>query len=142
MSISEQWPPSLPVVQVRIARPTDRLEEVVAFYHDGIGLSVIDSFENHAGYTGVMLGLPGTHYHLEFTHHEAGSDCPAPSKDNLLVFYFSARNEMERVVEKLHAMEYPSVAPENPYWSADRSVTIADPDGWRVVFRLLPTSKE
>ena len=137
MSISEHWSPALPVVQLRIARPTDRLEEVVAFYRDGIGLSVIDSFQNHAGYSGVMLGLPGTRYHLEFTHHEAGSDCPAPSKDNLLVFYLSARNEMERVVEKLHAMGYPSVAPENPYWSAAHSVTIADPDGWRIVFMLL-----
>lgn len=141
MSISEQWSPEFPVIQVRIARPTDRLEAVVAFYRDGIGLSIIDSFQDHAGYSGVMLGLPGTRYHLEFTHHEAGSDCPAPSKDNLLVFYLSARNEMERVVEKLNAMGYPSVAPENPYWGAARSVTIEDPDGWRVVFMLLPEGK-
>lgn len=138
MTTSEQWPPEFPVVRVRVARPTDRLEEIIAFYRDGIGLSIIDTFQDHAGYSGVMLGLPGISYHLEFTHHEAGSDCPAPSKDNLLVFYLSERREMNRVVEKLHALGYPSVAPENPYWSADRSVTIADPDGWRVVFTLTP----
>jgi len=138
MTFPEQWPPELPVVRVRVARPTDRLEEVVAFYRDGIGLPVIGSFEGHAGYSGVMLGLPGTSYHLEFTHYEAGSDCPAPSKDNLLVFYLSERKAMDRLVERLSAMGYPSVPPENPYWSPDRSVTIEDPDGWRVVFMLIP----
>ena len=119
---------------MRVARPTDRLEEVVAFYRDGIGLPVIDSFEGHAGYSGIMLGLPGTSYHLEFTHHQNGSDCPAPSRDNLLVFYLHDRAAMDRVVDRLRSMGYPPVPPENPYWSADGMVTIEDPDAWRVVF--------
>jgi catechol 2,3-dioxygenase-like lactoylglutathione lyase family enzyme len=140
MTLSDQWPLELPVVRVRVARPTDRLEEVVAFYRDGIGLPVIGSFKGHAGYSGVILGLPGTSYHLEFTHYEAGSDCPAPSKDNLLVLYLAERKAMDRLVERLRDMGYPSVPPENPYWSADRSVTIEDPDGWRVVLMLLPQS--
>jgi catechol 2,3-dioxygenase-like lactoylglutathione lyase family enzyme len=139
MTCPEQWPPELPVVGVRVARPTDRLEAVVAFYRDGLGLPVIDSFEGHAGYSGVMLGLPGASYHLEFTHHEAGSDCPAPSKDKLLVLYLSERTAMERHLERLSAMGYPSVPPENPYWGAERSVTIEDPDGWRVVLMLMST---
>jgi hypothetical protein len=45
---------------------------------------------------------------------------------------------MDRIVERLSAMGYPSVPPENPYWSADRSATIEDPDGWRVVFMQIP----
>ncbi len=141
MTISEQWPIALPVVAVRVARPTDRLEAVVAFYRDGLGLPVIDSFEGHAGYSGVMLGLPGTSYHLEFTHHEAGSDCPAPSKDNLLVLYLSERTAIERLVDRLRTRGYPGVPPENPYWSLERSVTIEDPDGWRVVLMLMETSE-
>jgi len=72
------------VTQVRIARPTDRLEEVVAFYRDGLGLPELTRFKDHAGYDGVMLGLPGSDYHLEFTSHADGSPCPAPSIDNLL----------------------------------------------------------
>ncbi|QBD81410.1 VOC family protein [Ktedonosporobacter rubrisoli] len=132
--LSEQWPAELPVSRVRVARPTDRLDEVVAFYRDGVGLSVIGSFEGHAGYTGVLLGLPGIHYHLEFTHHENGSDCQAPSKDNLLVFYLHDRTAIERVAGRLGKMGYPSVPPENPYWSEHQAVTIEDPDGWRVVF--------
>src|SRR5215208_4513387 len=67
--------------------PTDRLAEVVRFYRDALGLEQITSFEKHAGYDGVMLALPGRRDHLEFTHYASGSPCPAPTKDNLLVFY-------------------------------------------------------
>lgn len=140
MTSSQQWPEELPVVAVRVARPTDRLAAVVAFYRDGLGLPVIDSFEGHTGYSGVLLGLPGTSSHLEFTHHEAGSDCPAPSKDHLLVLYLSEITAMERLVERLRALGYPPVPSENPYWSAGRSVTIEDPDRWRVVVMLMETS--
>ena len=132
----EQWPANLPVVRVRVARPTDRFEQVIAFYRDGIGLRVLETFEG-AGYTGALLGLPGVDYHLEFTHHEKGSDCPAPSKDNLLVLYMHDRAAMNRIVERLGTMDYPPVEPENPYWSADRAVTVEDPDGWRVVLMII-----
>jgi catechol 2,3-dioxygenase-like lactoylglutathione lyase family enzyme len=138
--MAEAWPADLPVARVRVARPTDRLAEVVAFYRDGIGLRVISSFEGHAGYSGVMLGLPGASYHLEFTHHEDGSDCPAPSRDNLLVFYMSDRAAMDRVVERLGSMGYPPAPPENPFWDTDDTVTIEDPDAWRVVFTYIAPS--
>lgn len=128
------------MARVRVARPTDRLEDVVTFYRDGVGLRVIDSFAGHAGYSGVMLGLPGTGFHLEFTHHEDGSDCPAPSHDNLLVFYLRDRAAVDRVVERLEAMGYAPIEPENPYWSGIGAVTIEDPDGWRVVFAHLEES--
>ena len=62
-----------PVAAVRFARPTDRLEDVLRFYEEGLGLRRIDSFEDHAGYSGVMLGLPGEEVHLELTTHEEGS---------------------------------------------------------------------
>ena len=131
-SSRQGWPNELPAVQVRVARPTDRLAEVVRFYRDGLGLREIGSFTAHAGYSGVMLGLPGRDYHLEFTEHEHGSPCPAPTKDNLLVFYIPDAAVIERLVARLGAMGYPPVPPENPYWQA-KGVTIEDPDGWRVV---------
>jgi catechol 2,3-dioxygenase-like lactoylglutathione lyase family enzyme len=132
-----QWPESLFVVQVRIARPTSRLKEVVRFYHDGLGLKVIGSFEEHTGYSGIMLGLPGRDYHLEFTSHESGSHCPAPTKDNLLVFYIPDHQAILHLVEHLEAMGYFPVEPENPYWK-EFGTTFEDPDGWRVV--LMNTS--
>ena len=94
------WPQDLAVAQVRVARPTDKLKEVVHFYRDGIGLPQIGSFEGHAGYSGVMLGLPGRGYHLEFTQQEEGSPCPAPTRDNP-VFYVQDKEGIERVVTRL-----------------------------------------
>ena len=130
--MADEWPEDFPVVQVRVARPTDRLEAVVRFYRDGLGLRVLGSFEGHAGYDGVMLGLPGARFHLEFTRHAAGSPCPAPSKDNLLVLYVEDRAALAGKVERLRALGCEPVEPENPYW-AEKGFTFEDPDGWRVV---------
>ncbi|MEH7281737.1 VOC family protein, partial [Bacillus toyonensis] len=49
-------------VQFRIARPTDKFEEVISFYETGLGLKRIGEFHNHEGYDGVMFGLPGEEY--------------------------------------------------------------------------------
>ncbi|ALC91256.1 hypothetical protein AM500_16745 [Bacillus sp. FJAT-18017] len=132
--MSKFWSESLPVVQFRIARPTDQLDKVVAFYRDGIGLKVIGSFKQHDGYDGVMLGLPDANYHLEFTQHEKGSPCPAPTEDNLLVFYIPDKAERDEIAARLNEMGYLPVEPENPYWK-NAGVTIADPDGWRIVLQ-------
>lgn len=126
------WPSTLPVTQVRIARPTDQLNEVRRFYAEGIGLPVVGGFTGHDGYDGLMLGLPGVPYHLEFTQHESGSPCPAPTADNLLVLYIPDKPAIDRIVARLGAMGYHPAEPENKYWAA-RGVTIPDPDGWRVV---------
>lgn len=135
--MKESWPEVLPVAQVRFARPTDKLQEVVRFYCQGLGLCRLGGFENHNGYDGVMVGLPGLGYHLEFTQHQHGSPCPAPTKDNLLVLYIPDTQSINTVVERLESMGYPAVEPENPYWKAKGATTIEDPDGWRLV--LMPT---
>ncbi len=115
-------------MQVRIARQTARLEAVVTFYRDGLGLTEIDRFTGHDGYTGVMLDLPGTNAHLEFTS-TAHSDAPAPHPESLIVLYTGSRAETERLLVHAGATVVPSA---NPYW--DRvGVTIVDPDGFRVV---------
>ncbi|MCA1556978.1 MAG: VOC family protein, partial [Acidobacteria bacterium] len=46
--MSDEWPKDLPVAQVRVARPTSRLKEVIEFYRDGLGLKEIGSFTGHA----------------------------------------------------------------------------------------------
>lgn len=132
--MKKKWSENLPVVQFRIARPTDQLEKVVEFYRDGVGLKVVGSFDKHDGYDGVMLGLPEVGYHLEFTQHEHGSPCPAPTEDNLLVFYIPDLEVRDTIVKRLNTMGYPEVEPENPYWK-NAGVTIEDPDGWRIVLQ-------
>jgi ribosomal protein S18 acetylase RimI-like enzyme len=122
-----------PIRQVRVARPTDRLDEVVGFYRDGLGLPELGRFAGHAGYRGVLLGLPGPGRHLEFTQHDEGSPCPAPTRDNLLVLYLGDRAAVGRVAAGLAERGHRPVVAENPYWTAHEAVTVADPDGWRVV---------
>ncbi|MEC3884258.1 VOC family protein [Halobacillus litoralis] len=118
--------------QIRMARPTDQFEKVIDFYESGLGLERLTDFSGHRGYEGVVYGLPGLPYHLEFTRHEAGSPCPAPTKDNLLVFYIENRDEVLNTAERLQDMGYKEVESENPYWK-EKGITIEDPDGWRVV---------
>ena len=131
---------NFPYTQIRIARPTDRLDKVIDFYKNGLGLQQIGGFEGHDGYSGVMLGLPDESYHLEFTQHASGSACPAPTKDNLLVFYFADAPTRDEVATRLAGMGYPEVEPENPYWKT-HGITIEDPDGWRIVLMKIKSFK-
>lgn len=119
---------------LRVARPTDDLDALVAFYRDGLGLDVLAAFRDHDGFDGVVLGRPGAGYHLEFTHrpgHRAGG---APSGEHLLVFYLPDEEAWRAAVERLERFGGRPVTAENPYWDR-RGRTFADPDGYRVVLQ-------
>ncbi|AST91406.1 hypothetical protein BC6307_08985 [Sutcliffiella cohnii] len=132
VKIKEKWNERLPVHQLRIARPTDKWEEVNSFYGDeGLGLRRIGGF-NKNGYEGVMYGLPSFGVHLEFTRHVNGSPCPAPTEDNLLVLYLSDHEKIDEMIERLNKLGAYEVPPVNPYWDK-QAHTFEDPDGWRVV---------
>jgi catechol 2,3-dioxygenase-like lactoylglutathione lyase family enzyme len=115
-------------MQLRVARHTQRLDELVAFYRDGIGLPEIGSFHDHDGYDGVFLDLPGTGAHLELTTGGAHG-APEPHPESLLVLYLGGEEAVEAVAARLDAEP---VEPANPYW-AEHGLTFEDPDGFRVV---------
>ena len=116
------------VMQVRVARQTGRLPEVVGFYRDGVGLPVVGGFTDHDGYSGVMVDLPGTGAHLEFTATLHGAS-PVAHPEDLLVLYLGSRAAVDAVLARVGGS---TVASANPYW--DRvGVTVTDPDGFRVV---------
>ena len=120
-------------MQLRVARHTDRLDELVRFYRDGLGLFEVGRFEGHDGYDGVFLAVPGSEAHLEFT---SGSvhDAPPPHPETLIVLYLGSRGAVERARERVGAEP---VEAANPYW-ARNGVTLTDPDGFRVV--LVPSA--
>jgi catechol 2,3-dioxygenase-like lactoylglutathione lyase family enzyme len=119
---------------LRVARPTDHLDEVIRFYTEGVGLMVLGSFLDHEGFDGVMLGLPDASYHLEFTRKRGHTAGRAPTQDNLLVFYVSDKQEWLQATARMSAAGYQPVPSFNPYW--DRSgQTYEDPDGYRVVIQ-------
>lgn len=124
--------PSLKGAVLRVARPTDRLDAVVRFYRDGLGLEALASFQDHAGFDGVILGHPGAPYHLEFTRRRGHAAGDAPTEDDLLVFYLPDGAEWRAAVERLKTAGHAPVPAFNPYWDK-RGVTFADPDGYRVV---------
>ena len=89
------------VPHLRIARPSDNLAAVEAFYREGLGFDRICGFLNHDGFDGVMLGLPDASYHLEFTHAHGHTVGRAPSSDNLLVLYLPNRAQWDAAVMRL-----------------------------------------
>jgi catechol 2,3-dioxygenase-like lactoylglutathione lyase family enzyme len=115
-------------MHLRVARHTDRLEEVVAFYRDGLGLPEIGRFRDHDGYDGVFLDIPGTGAHLELT---AGGrhGAPTPHPESLLVLYVGDEAGVHAIAARIGTN---AVTPANPYWAV-HGVTVEDPDGFRVV---------
>ena len=122
-------PPTL-----RIARPSDDLDRLLPFYIDGVGLRLLTRFEDHDGFDGVMLGLPGAPYHLEFTRAQGHAAGRAPTQDNLLVFYLPERAAWQEAVKRMRTAGFQPVPAFNPYWDRE-GATFEDPDGYRVVFQ-------
>lgn len=119
---------------MRIARPTDRMDEIVRFYRDGLNFEVLGSFEDHDGFDGVMLGQPGQQYHLEFTTKRGHSVGRAPTLDNLLVFYLPDIDQWKAAIERMRSCGYEPVESFNPYWDK-QGKTFEDADGYRVVLQ-------
>jgi catechol 2,3-dioxygenase-like lactoylglutathione lyase family enzyme len=119
---------------LRVARPTDNIQDLIRFYRDGLGFEIIGSFKDHQGFDGVMLGHASTSYHLEFTHHRGHNVGRAPTEENLLVFYLPDHAEWKKAVDRMMKHGYQLVKSYNPYWDI-QGKTFEDPDGYRVVLQ-------
>ena len=93
-----------------MTRPTDHVDEVVRFYSDGLGLTTLGSFEDHEGFDGVMLGVPGAPYHFEFTKKRGYAAGRASTRENLLVFYLPDESQWQAAVDRMMAAGYEPVA--------------------------------
>ncbi len=122
----------LATTKMRVARPTDDLNAVTKFYRDGLGLTELSRFDDHDGFDGVMLGVPGSPCHLEFTHARGHRVGRAPTADHLLVFYLPDESQWHAAVDRLRVLGYAPVPSFNPYWDRN-GLTFEDPDGYRVV---------
>lgn len=103
-------------------------------YQRGLGFQELASFENHAGFDGIVLGHPRAPYHLEFIHHRGTTVAGAPSKDNLLVFYLPDAEQWSLRCKELERAGFVSVASYNPYWDV-AGKTFEDSDGYRIVLQ-------
>lgn len=123
---------NLPVI--RFARPSDDLDALIAFYRDGLGFEVLGHFEDHDGFDGVMLGLKGAPYHLEFTRRRGHAAGRAPTQDNLIVLYYPDAGDWQAAVDRMRGAGFAPVKSFNPYWDRNGR-TFEDADGYRVVLQ-------
>ena len=110
------------IQQVRIARPTDQLDKITHFYCKGLG------------FDRIMLSLPDTEYHLEFTHEHGPIVGRAPTRENLIVFYIPEMEQCQTVINRLISFGYQPIQSHNPYCNKN-GVTFEDPDGYIVIIQ-------
>ena len=118
---------------LRIARPSRDLQAAERFWVDGLGLEVLFRAGESAegGHALLMAGWPGAAWHLELVGDPDSAAAAAPTEEDLLVLYAGGAIH-DHVVSRLIEAARTRVAARNPYW--DRwGVTIADPDGYRLV---------
>jgi catechol 2,3-dioxygenase-like lactoylglutathione lyase family enzyme len=123
----------VPASHLRIARPSHDLQAAEQFWVDGLGLDVLFRTDHPAdgGHSLLMVGWPGAAWHLELVGDPDGTTPARPTEEDLLVLYLGGAVD-EDVVHRLINAGGTRVAARNPYW--DRwGVTIADPDGYRLV---------
>jgi catechol 2,3-dioxygenase-like lactoylglutathione lyase family enzyme len=122
-----------PASHLRLARPSRDLLAAERFWVDGLGLDVLLRLDDSAegGHALLMVGWPGAGWHLELVADPAGETPPAPTEEDLLVLYLDGPVDAE-VVSRLIAAGGSRVPARNPYWD-EWGVTIADPDGYRLV---------
>lgn len=118
--------PSAP--KLRVARPVTDLARAAAQYA-ALGLATLYEFAGHAGFDGVMLGVPGAAWHLELVRCSVR---PTPTEEDLLVFYVPDAGAWAARCAALAAAGWTPVPSANPYWDA-RGRTYQDADGYRVV---------
>lgn len=115
---------------LRIARPVSDLLATATMYSCGLGLRLLGSFQDHAGFDGVMLGVPDAAYHFEFTH--STEPVAASSPEDLIVLYVPEPREWSALCDRMLAAGFREVSPSNPYWQV-RGRTFEDDDGYRTV---------
>ena len=119
---------------LRIARPVTDLARSTALYCRGLDLRVLGGFENHAGFDGVMLGAADAGHHFEFTRHREHPVVPAPTVEDLVVFYLPGATEWRTACARMTEAGFRQVASFNPYWDR-RGRTYEDHDAYRVVLQ-------
>jgi catechol 2,3-dioxygenase-like lactoylglutathione lyase family enzyme len=122
-----------PANHLRIARPCHDLQASERFWVDGLGLEVLFRVDESAegGHALVMVGWTGAPWHLELVHDPDDETPAAPTEEDLLVLYLGGEVD-EDVVGRLVDAGGTRVPARNPYWE-QWGVTIADPDGYRLV---------
>jgi catechol 2,3-dioxygenase-like lactoylglutathione lyase family enzyme len=118
---------------LRIARPSHDLRASERFWVEGLGLDVLFRADVSAegGHALLMVGWPDAAWHLELVGDPGNATPARPTEEDLLVLYLGGEVGQD-VIRCLVDAGGTRVAALNPYWER-WGVTIADPDGYRLV---------
>ena len=104
-------------------------------YMEALGFAEVARFEDHEGFDGIILALPNEHWHIDFTYCRHHPVTPAPTPEDLLVFYVPAEDEWQRACDAMLRAGFSEAVAFNPYWAL-KGRTFADADGYRVVVQM------
>ena len=99
-------------MQLRIARDTNKIEEIKIFYNTILNLEILGEFQKHDGYDGIFIGKPTFDWHLEFTT--------------------TTQQEYDEIIERLELHQIKPIKSKNPYWN-ENGISFLDPDGFVVI---------
>jgi catechol 2,3-dioxygenase-like lactoylglutathione lyase family enzyme len=118
-------------MKVRIARHTDDLEKIEAFYSAVLGFERLGGFQNHNNYDGVFIGKADLDWHFEFTKSLSKAN-HVFDEDDVFVIYPSSDLEYKILINNILDYKIPIINSKNPYWNENGKM-IQDPDGFRIV---------
>ena len=119
-------------MQIRVARPTRDLDRARAFYHGAVGLSILSSFDEHDGYSGVIFGVSdGATMQLELVLQAEVE--PSPTEEDQLVLYLGSADAVAELAASIGSAGYEVKTASNPYWAREGAIAFVDPDGYWLI---------
>lgn len=115
---------------LRVARHTNDLEKIEAFYIDILCFERLGSFQDHNGYDGVFIGKSDLNWHFEFTQSEEKAQYTF-DEDDIIVLYPETILEYSTLIDSI-SKSVSFISSKNPYWNENGKMFL-DPDGFRII---------
>ena len=124
------------MMTLRVARHTNDLEKIEAFYINILGFERLGGFQDHNNYDGVFIGKPNLSWHFEFTKSNDVAN-HSFDDDDVIVLYPETISEYKDLINHINKT-VAFIKPKNPFWSENGKMFL-DPDGYRIVVSDLKT---
>lgn len=115
----------------RYARHCKNISQLTSFYTSVLNLEVLGSFQDHDGYDGVLIGLKGLSWHLEYTQNTQEPHSRF-DEDDALVFYPDSLEAYSKILDNLKLFKIKTIESKNPYWK-DKAVCFKDCDEYNII---------
>jgi catechol 2,3-dioxygenase-like lactoylglutathione lyase family enzyme len=120
---------------LRVARHTNNLEKIEAFYVNILGFERLGGFQNHNNYDGVFIGKSDLDWHFEFTESNDKANHHF-DEDDIIVLYPNTILEYNNLLDSVSSNNISIITSKNPYWNENGKMLL-DPDGYRIVISPL-----